>query len=214
MKPSTPVIQGRAPCACSHAEIVPQFVVLTGGPGAGKTAVLDFAEQRFCHHVHILPEAASILFGGGFPRGASVACREASQRAIYHIQAEMEVIARETDDTCVVLCDRGTLDGLAYWPSHPGQYLTEVHTTVKRELARYAVIIHLRTPTAEHYSRANLLRLESAREAQAIDERILAVWDGHPNRVVIDNDDDFSRKVERAVGVIGAMLPGCCKEGV
>lgn len=33
-------------------------VVLTGGPGAGKTATLELIRQSFCEHVHVLPEAA------------------------------------------------------------------------------------------------------------------------------------------------------------
>lgn len=42
-------------------------IVLTGGPGAGKTALLELIRQSFCAHVKVLPEAASIIFGGGFP---------------------------------------------------------------------------------------------------------------------------------------------------
>lgn len=41
-------------------------IVLTGGPGAGKTALLELIRQSFCSHVTVLPEAASIVFGGGW----------------------------------------------------------------------------------------------------------------------------------------------------
>jgi predicted ATPase len=43
----------------------PKLVVLTGGPGAGKTALLEVVRRHFCEHVVVLPEAASIVFGGG-----------------------------------------------------------------------------------------------------------------------------------------------------
>lgn len=43
-------------------------VVLTGGPGAGKTAVLELVRRAVCRHVRVLPEAASVVYGGGFPR--------------------------------------------------------------------------------------------------------------------------------------------------
>jgi uncharacterized protein (DUF2249 family) len=43
-------------------------IVLTGGPGAGKTAVLELFRAAVCEHVNVLPEAAGIVFGGGFPR--------------------------------------------------------------------------------------------------------------------------------------------------
>lgn len=53
-------------------------VVLTGGPGAGKTATLELIRQSFCEHVKVLPEAAGILFGGGFPRGGAPAIQRAA----------------------------------------------------------------------------------------------------------------------------------------
>jgi hypothetical protein len=44
------------PCPCS-APHTPRRVVITGGPGAGKTAVLALTRQPFCEHVKVLPEA-------------------------------------------------------------------------------------------------------------------------------------------------------------
>ena len=61
-------------------------IVLTGGPGGGKTAVLDMLRHELCEHVAILPEAAGIVFGGGFPRNHKADVRRAAQRAIYHVQ--------------------------------------------------------------------------------------------------------------------------------
>jgi predicted ATPase len=101
-------------CECSDVHDR-RRVVLTGGPGAGKTAVLELIRQSFCSHVKVLPEAASVVFGGGFPREDDDACRRAAQRAIFHIQRELEIVG-DNHNPAVVLCDRGTIDGLAYWP--------------------------------------------------------------------------------------------------
>lgn len=57
-------------------------IVLTGGPGAGKTAVLE--RRYFCKHIDALPESARILFGGGLRRETTVLGRAASRRAIFH----------------------------------------------------------------------------------------------------------------------------------
>ncbi len=46
------------------------LMVVTGGPGASKTAATT-ATRSFCEHVAILPEAAAIVFGKGFPRGGT-----------------------------------------------------------------------------------------------------------------------------------------------
>lgn len=201
---------GLRPCDHDHPDIKQRFIVLTGGPGAGKTAVLGIARQRFCRHVLVLDEAASILFGGGFPRKSSSDARQAAQRAIYHIQVELEAIAR-SEEACVVLCDRGTLDGLAYWPDDSGGFFGQLTTTPERELSRYAAVIHLRTPAPEHYSQENPLRVESAQRALEIDRRILEVWAGHPTRLLVEGEVDFIAKAEKALALVEAALPPCCR---
>jgi hypothetical protein len=39
--------------------------------------VLEMVRTSLCQHVHVLPEAASIVFGGGFPRHDDPTCRRA-----------------------------------------------------------------------------------------------------------------------------------------
>ena len=101
-------------CDCTGPH-VKRRVVLTGGPGAGKTAILELVRQSFCEHVKILPESAGIVFGGGFPRDGRLEFRRAAQRAIFYVQRELEEAA-DADNPALVLCDRGTVDGGAYWP--------------------------------------------------------------------------------------------------
>jgi len=79
-------------CGCAAEVHSPRLVVLTGGPGAGKTAVLEVVRRTFCEHVGVLPEAAGILFGGGFPRRDDELSRRAAQRAIYRVQQELVAI--------------------------------------------------------------------------------------------------------------------------
>ena len=43
-------------CECSDVH-KRRRVVLTGGPGAGKTALLELIRQSFCAHVKVSPEA-------------------------------------------------------------------------------------------------------------------------------------------------------------
>ena len=81
-------------------------VVLTGGPGAGKTAVLELVRQSLCKHLWIVPESAGILFGGGFPRGGAVIQRRAAQRAIYFVQRELEESVA-TEDLAIAQEHRG-----------------------------------------------------------------------------------------------------------
>jgi hypothetical protein len=190
-------------------------VVLTGGPSAGKSAVLETLLRTLCPHLAVLPEAASIVFGGGFPREASLAGRRAAQRAIFHVQREVERFVTEQGAVAVGLCDRGTLDGLAYWPDGDASWFEHMNTTRAAELARYRAVIHLRTPGADQgYDTSNALRVESAHEAAAIDARISTAWAEHPRRSVVENTDDFLHKVARAVELVRQELPSCCRAHV
>lgn len=208
----TQVCDPKSECQCNVTEHVPRFIVVTGGPGAGKTAILEVARKALCEHVAILPEAASILFGGGFWRHDTVAAKKAAQRAIFHVQREIERLVTEERKTAIALCDRGTLDGLAYWPFDESSFFEELGTSKKAELLRYRTVIHLRTPSADGgYNRSNPVRIESAREAAEIDERTIRAWEGHPNRIFIDSSEDFLTKAQRALEIIRGELPDCCK---
>jgi predicted ATPase len=199
-------------CSCT-ARHDPRRVVLTGGPGAGKTAILEFMRLAFCRHVVILPEAAGILFGGGFPRDRTPARLMAAQRAIYHVQRQLEESTAE-DNAAVIVCDRGTPDGSAYWPG-PESLWDAVGTTLEAELARYASVIHLRTPSdANGYNFRNPLRTESVAEAMEIDRRIGEVWSAHPAYVEVPATEDFLVKARHALELLRDRVPECCRDSV
>ncbi len=200
------------PCDC-HDRHVPRRVVLTGGPGAGKTAVLELIRLFFCEHVKTLPEAAGVVFSGGFPRSDRPPLRQAAQRAIYHIQRELEAVA-DTDGAAVVLCDRGTVDCAAYWTGE-GDLFSAVGTTDAIELARYDAVIHLRTPTSPRaYNHTNPLRLESIEEAAAIDKQIALQWSTHPRVFVVEPTEDFLHKAARALSLLRDEVPWCCQHHI
>lgn len=200
-------------CACAEAVHDPKLVVLTGGPGAGKTAVLEVVRRAFCEHVLVLPESASILFGGGFPRHDTDAGRRAAQLAIYNVQRAMETMVVAEQRVAVALCDRGTMDGLAYWPGTMSSACDTLGIRREAELARYVAVIHLRTPSAEHgYDHTNPVRNESAVQAADIDDRILQAWEGHPHRVIVGSEEDFLRKLARTVEAIRDEIPACCRK--
>jgi predicted ATPase len=198
----------------------PARIVVTGGPGAGKTAVLELARRDLCRHVEVLPESASIVFRGGFPRRKGESERRCAQRAIYRVQAELERMmllnhrpnegdeGNDNDNVVEVgLCDRGTLDTLAYWPGAWSDFFHELGTTMEQELARYAMVIHLAVPEDPSSYRQSEIRCETHREAQAIDARLFEVWASHPNRVRIDGTEDFLVKAKHALAALRSGIP-------
>ncbi len=186
-------------------------MVLTGGPGGGKTAVLEMARRYFCQHVAIAPEAASIVFGGGFPRSDLPQGRRAAQRAIFHVQNSLEAVALESRQTAVVLCDRGTLDGLAYWPGSRQSFFDEFDTTLERELSRYSAVVHVEVPALAWGYEKNRIRRESVSQARQIDQRIARAWRGHPRVMAVTAQAGFLDKLACAIELLRGELPPCCQ---
>jgi predicted ATPase len=196
--------------ACRCPEPHPRRrIVLTGGPGAGKTAVLEMVRQTACRHVSVLPEAAAMLFNDGFPRQSIAGVQQAAQRAIYHVQLEIEN-AYDAMGPGVLLCDRGVVDGSAYWPG-PEDYWAAVGTTPQQAFARYDAVIHLRVPGATNGYGTTALRVETVQQARAIDERILNAWQGHPRRYIVEPTSDFLTKATSALEYLERELPDCCR---
>lgn len=181
-------------------------IVVTGGPGAGKTASLETARRILCEHVAFAPESASIVFGGGFPREVGAHSEKAAQRAIYHVQRELEALYDGHRDVGVLVCDRGTIDCAAYWPGDQADFYRQLGTSQESELARYALVVHLRPPADGGGYERSELRIESASEARRIDGRIERAWRGHPRRIFIEHTHDFVAKVSRVVAILEAEL--------
>jgi hypothetical protein len=58
-----------------------------------------------------------------------------AQRAIFFVQRELESTG-DADNAAIVLCDRGNVDGAAYWPG-PDTSWDSLSTTLECELSRY-----------------------------------------------------------------------------
>lgn len=184
-----------------------KLVVLTGGPGAGKTTVLEMVKHMFMDRVLVLHEAASMIYNGGFIRRSTPQATRAAQRAIYHIQREQERILEEEGLAKVGLCDRGTLDGLAYWPGTPEEFFKDLGTTEEAELARYAMVIHMRTPSMEHgYNNDNPARIEAPDEAAKLDQKMIEIWKNHPHHFIVDSRQDFLHKAEEVVEIVSRLV--------
>ena len=119
-------------------------IVLTGGPGGGKTTAADLFRREIGERVVIVPEAATLLFSGGFPRTVDTRARMAAQQAIYHVQTQLENVQSALYPDRVLLCDRGTIDGAAYWPDEPAGFFASVGSSELAELERRGLVLRER----------------------------------------------------------------------
>lgn len=202
-------------CDCQERVHNTGLVVITGGPGAGKTAILEMSKKLLCEHIAVLPEAASIIFGGGFWRLPSVTARIAAQKAIFHVQQEMENLVVSEKKWAMGLCDRGTLDGFAYWPGDENTYWSSTGTSLQKEYNRYQAVIHLRTPSEQlGYNHQNPLRTETAIQALEIDKRIERAWSQHSKYFSVGSSENFLAKAKGALSIISNQLPDCCRKSL
>ncbi|MEK6773442.1 MAG: ATP-binding protein [Bdellovibrionota bacterium] len=181
-------------------------IAVTGGPSGGKTTLLETLKKELGQEASIVPEAASLLYRGGFPRGKTPSARIHTQKAIYYTQKEIENLIIEDFSAPLIVCDRGSLDSIAYWPYSEEDFFKQIDSTRESELNRYDWVLHLDTASSDYYDSSNPIRTESHAEAVLLNERIRKAWTGHPQRLIISEDTDFLTKMAKSIGVITAIL--------
>ncbi|MBK8263426.1 MAG: AAA family ATPase [Nannocystis sp.] len=184
-------------------------VVLTGGPGGGKTTAADLFRREIGERVVIVPEAATLLFVGGFPRAPDSLARRAAQSAIYHVQRNLEDVQSARYPDRLLLCDRGTIDGAVYWPEDSERdFFAAQSTTLDRELIRYDAVLFFETAAAGRISieGGNPARIEDLDQALELDRRLREVWSAHPRFVLVPHEASFFHKMRAALAALSAML--------
>ena len=189
-------------------------IVLTGGPGGGKTTAADLFRREIGEKVVIVPETATMLFTGGFPRVGEPKARAATQRAIFHAQVGMEDVQGALYPGRVLLCDRGTIDGAAFWPDEaPAGFFESLETSLERELARYDAVIFFESAAVGDISieGGNPARTESNEEARRLDMRLRELWSEHPNFHFVPHSTSFFAKLQEGLGQLQAIVDdnGC-----
>ena len=181
-------------------------VAITGGPSGGKTTLIEALRKEFNPRVKIVSEAASVLYKGGFPRVKSYDGFYHAQKAIYSVQKEMEELRCKVYPEALMVCDRGSLDALAYWPDTEEHFFKEMNSSYEQEVKRYDWVIHLDTAREPDYDTTNEVRNETFHEALNLNEKIKQSWSKHPQRIVITSEQDFFSKMRKATLVIEAIM--------
>lgn len=198
-------------------------IVLTGGPCAGKTTCLRELGRLHGSHVILVPEASTLLLSGNIPppmghgdwpktiQGGE-RWRRAFQAQILatqlHLEKTMEALAEEAG-ALAIICDRGLLDGAAYWPegledflSHFGLDLDQIHN-------RYDLVIQLESVVVANQDRFdrenNPTRFEGSEEALLRERLSQSVWASHPNRLFIESGS-IEKKIRTAVDAVARIL--------
>lgn len=183
-------------------------IVLTGGPGGGKTTAADLFRREIGERVVIVPEAATILFQGGFPRSRQPHALRSAQTAIFHVQRRLEDVQAALFPGRTLLCDRGTVDGAVYWPGRAEDYFSAVDTTLQTELARYDAVIFFETAACGGVSieGGNPIRTETIEEAVELDAKLRALWSQHPRFILVPHNPSFFKKISFGLAALEGMV--------
>jgi predicted ATPase len=186
-------------------------IVLTGGPGSGKTVIATRLAAMNSDALALVPEAATQVYDQLKTRWdrLDLEGRRDVQRRIYRLQAEQEDRMARQHPGKLLLLDRGTIDGSAYWPEGPEAYWLDLRTTHARELARYDVVIWLETAAALGLydgDQSNVCRFEDAPGAIASGKLLLELWGAHPHLRHVGAFTNIGDKVAAVGEIVGEQV--------
>ncbi|MBQ5564142.1 MAG: AAA family ATPase [Clostridia bacterium] len=193
-------------------------IVITGGPCAGKSTAMSRIQSYFStlgYTVLFVAETATELITGGI---APWSCGSNTdyQKCQMELQMAKENVYKEAARTMdskkvLIVCDRGVIDNKAYMTAEEFSEIAVSLKTNEIELRdHYDAVFHLVTAAkgAEEFytTKNNSARTETAKQAAALDDKLIAAWTGHPHFRVIDNSTDFDNKINRLLSEISSFL--------
>ena len=205
-----------------------KMIVLTGGPCAGKTSSLSILKQKLEEIKHedgtnkfevlILDEIASSLFSKGEnPEKLGV---QEFQKLVFETQINKEnesideakrIESQDSSTECIIICDRGLIDGAAYMDQEGYETILDSHKLTRQEiLDRYNLVIHLpsfATLDNDLYKNLKENRIEDKQQAENLDRKIYKLWGGDNNQnlvkipiteeiELIDKDEGIKNRAE------------------
>lgn len=192
-------------------------VVLTGGPCAGKSSVIEALAGSRSGEILVVPESATMLFENGFPApGLQVSKMEwrkhyssLFQERAYELRLYLEKTFEEValrSGAKMLVCDRGILDGAAYVAGGREEFCATCKIRERETLERYDAVIHLEslaTGAPELYSRQNnAFRRESLAEAAERELATRAAWADHPRYYMVSTTSTLEEKREVVLSIL------------
>lgn len=199
-------------------------IVLTGGPCAGKTTAMVRIIEHFTSlgfKVFTIPEIPTIFSQAGMNyltdnKGLFYEGEKATLELQLGFEDRFMRMAGECHEPTIVVCDRGAMDISAYMQPEMWEEITAAVGTSTQELRqRYDAVLHLVSAadgaeqfytTATNAVRYEQMNEEGLRMARELDKKVIKAWTGHPHLRVINNHEDFNKKLNRVILEISHVL--------
>jgi predicted ATPase len=184
-------------------------IVLTGGPGGGKTTTLNYLRENY-PSLYIEPEAATIVLQSGFPvpneeRPWTYEWQLAFQEAVRGVQLGLDDLADVEAPRVgaeAIIQDRSHVDAAVYYKNIKAY---EIHAKTKliRQLGRASIVFFLPTfaGTPNFDPRANPHRFEEQQTMIELSNNLEEIWKAHPRLYKIE-----ASTVENRALIIGELI--------
>ena len=200
-------------------------IVLTGGPCAGKTTALVKVIEHFSsrgYKVFTIPEVPTLCSQAGMNyltpnKGLFYQGEKATLERQLALEGKYLRMAEECEEPTLIVCDRGAMDISAYMTPEMWEEITQslgVTTSQLRD-QRYDAVLHLVSAadgaeqfytTSNNAQRYEKMDEEGLRQARLLDKKVINAWTGHSRLRVINNHEDFDKKLNRVLREISAVL--------
>jgi hypothetical protein len=183
-------------------------IVFTGAPSSGKSSVLEALKQKFPKFAFV-PETAAVLLGGGYPAPeiGNISQQRVFQRTIIQLQKDLEeMIALKLPNAPFMILDRALLDGVAYWPKGPSDYLQEFKIDASEEIGKYDHVIYFAIAPESQFGGMHEKRFHNYEQSREIGKKQHEVWKPHPSFLEIPAYEKFGDKVDHALRAVSKIV--------
>lgn len=186
-------------------------IVITGGPGSGKTVITHRLADEHPDRFVAVPEAATQVYTLLQTRWdkLDLAGRHDAQRRMYQLQLDQESRLASAHPDKTLLLDRGTIDGAAYWPEGSEAFWQDRNTTHAVELKRYDAVILLETSAALGLydgDESNFCRFEDADSAIKSGQLLHQLWSGHPRLHLVNAAEAMNDKLADVMAIVSRLV--------
>jgi hypothetical protein len=197
------------------------FIVLTGGPCSGKSDILKALGMHFLNDIVCMPEVSETLLSSGIVPipNAYPGWQKDFQDMICPMQLKGEhmwMSLARSQGKSIVVCDRGALDGAAYWKGGQSKFCEDFKLGSPNDVfSRYLKVIHLRSLVVtdkdafEELRTKKSNRFETTEKTVELENTTLMAWDGHKDRPIINGEKKFTDKILAVIKHIESVLSFC-----